>query len=319
MLFSVIIPVYNVEKYIEYCINSMLCQIDKDVEIILIDDGSKDSSGIICDNYAMNYPQVKTFHKNNGGVSSARNMGLAKARGEYILWVDPDDYVTDDWYHTIKSKILDGYEAIYFIHRLIYEDGSTELQSYGGDSRNISLEETMESLAQDKIMSHLFDKVFKREVYKGLEFPSGVHFMEDYSIMHKLFYRAKNVYFIDKCLYNYRVNANGLCHSVNLDRLFSCVLIADSRYKWISEKGFIVNPSIRWCLSMCSECCRTKDNNSLEYYSAGQEIINKYFIKIITNSCYTMDLKIKSILIKIGLFRFAVYLSDFTKLTKMND
>ena len=91
------------------------------------------------------------------------------------------------------------------------------------------------------------------------------------------------------------------------------MLIADSRYKWISEKGFKVNPSIRWCLSLCSECCRTKDNNSLEYYSAGKEIINNYFIKIITNSCYTMNLKIRNILIKIGFFRFAVYLSDCIK------
>lgn len=94
---SIIVPVYNVEKYIRRCIDSLLTQTFKSIEILLIDDGSKDSSGAICDEYALKDDRVKAIHKKNGGVSSARNVGLDNATGTYIMFCDPDDYVDPTW------------------------------------------------------------------------------------------------------------------------------------------------------------------------------------------------------------------------------
>lgn len=97
-MISIIVPVYNTEKYLDQCIQSILSQTYTDYELLLVDDGSTDSSGVICDRYAEQDSRVREFHKPNGGVSSARNMGLDNARGEWIGWVDSDDYIDADMY-----------------------------------------------------------------------------------------------------------------------------------------------------------------------------------------------------------------------------
>ena len=101
---SVIVPVYNAEKYLHRCIDSVLAQTYKDFELLLIDDGSKDSSGTICDEYAAQDARVKVFHKENGGVSSARNVGLDHARGEWIMHLDGDDWIEHDMLERLIQK-----------------------------------------------------------------------------------------------------------------------------------------------------------------------------------------------------------------------
>lgn len=103
---SIIVPVYNVEKYIRRCIDSLITQTFKSIEIILIDDGSKDTSGAICDEYALKDERVKVIHKENGGVSSARNVGLDNATGTYIMFCDPDDYVDPTWCEKLYNSII---------------------------------------------------------------------------------------------------------------------------------------------------------------------------------------------------------------------
>ena len=114
---SVIVPVYNVEKYLSRCIDSILAQTFTDFELLLIDDGSKDKSGEICDEYANKDNHVKVFHKENGGVSSARNLGLDNAQGEWITFVDSDDFVNSDWLSYYAKSfdvdlIVQGYQVI---------------------------------------------------------------------------------------------------------------------------------------------------------------------------------------------------------------
>ena len=104
-LISIIIPVYNREKYIEECLNSILSQTFNDYEILLIDDGSNDNTGIICDKYAEENKKIKVFHKKNGGVSSARNLGLRCAKGKWIIFVDSDDVLAKESL-TIMNSII---------------------------------------------------------------------------------------------------------------------------------------------------------------------------------------------------------------------
>lgn len=106
MKISVIVPIYNVEKYIEKCINSIINQTYKDLEIILVDDGSTDSSGKICDEYAKKDKRIKVIHKKNGGVSSSRNIALTIANGDYITWIDSDDWIEKDTYSKLADIIL---------------------------------------------------------------------------------------------------------------------------------------------------------------------------------------------------------------------
>ena len=106
LLISVVIPLYNKEKTIKKTLNSILLQSYSNYEIVIVDDGSTDGSEVICDKFAANYDIVKVFHKPNGGVSCARNLGLENASGKYIAWVDYDDYVADNWYSAIKEILL---------------------------------------------------------------------------------------------------------------------------------------------------------------------------------------------------------------------
>jgi glycosyltransferase involved in cell wall biosynthesis len=102
---SIIVPVYNVEKYLEKCLKSILHQIFSDFELILIDDGSTDSSGRICDEYLKRDSRIKVFHKENGGLSSARNYGIEKSTGKYIGFVDSDDYIAKDMYEVLYNNL----------------------------------------------------------------------------------------------------------------------------------------------------------------------------------------------------------------------
>ena len=105
---SIIVPVYNVEKYLQRCIESILTQTETDFELLLIDDGSKDKSGLICDEYAQKDKRVNVIHKENGGVSSARNLGIEKANGEWICFIDADDYVRQDFLSDIQQYLFNA-------------------------------------------------------------------------------------------------------------------------------------------------------------------------------------------------------------------
>ena len=121
-LLSVIVPVYNVEQYLERCVKSLIQQSYDNIEIILINDGSKDGSGELCDSLAKKYPGIKVIHKENGGVSSARNAGLNSAMGEYIAFVDPDDWVDIRMYETLISDIEDNHaDAAFCYHKEAYD------------------------------------------------------------------------------------------------------------------------------------------------------------------------------------------------------
>lgn len=114
-LVSIIVPIYNVEKYIEKCFDSIRKQdVKEDIEIICIDDGSTDKSGIICDKYVELDKRFKVIHQSNKGVSYTRNLGVQISKGKYLAWIDPDDYIDDNWWNNIK-KIIDKDVDIIFL------------------------------------------------------------------------------------------------------------------------------------------------------------------------------------------------------------
>ena len=123
MFFSVVVPVYNVEQYLKECVDSILSQTFKDFELILVNDGSKDSSPAICDEYAKKDDRIKVIHKPNGGLSDARNVGTAAAKGEYVIYIDSDDYVTTDMYQKMYQKAISGnFDMVVCDLNYIYDD-----------------------------------------------------------------------------------------------------------------------------------------------------------------------------------------------------
>ena len=228
---SVIIPVYNVEKYLENCLNSIINQTYKDIEIILIDDGSTDSSGDICDVYAAKDQRIKVIHKENGGVSSARNIGLSLATGEYIGFVDSDDYIHKDYFEILlrgiskincdlsicSMKTFEGYSNI----------NDEMLQFTEDDFQIFDKDQTFgELLNNKKIYGYLWNKLFKKELIIE-HFNEEIHFAEDFLFCSEYVKNIKGAIFIDCPVYYYRQNRIGSISSGILhydDKKFSLLL-----------------------------------------------------------------------------------------------
>ncbi len=202
-LVSIIIPVYNVEGYIARCIESVINQTYNKLEIILIDDGSSDNSGKICDEYARKDTRIKVIHKENGGVSSARNAGLDVATGEYIGFVDSDDYIDVNMYECLVNSIK-------YSGCSIVVCGYHEL--LGGAIRDVEICEKETSipgregiirLIEDKTYrGYLWNRLYKRELFDGIKFPETI-VMEDLYVNHLLFEKVDKIHLLNKALYYY--------------------------------------------------------------------------------------------------------------------
>ena len=183
MLISVIVPVYNVEKYLDQCIKSILNQSFSDYEVILVDDGSKDASGQMCDVYAKQYTNIKVLHKENGGLSDARNAGIKMAQGEYLLFVDSDDYIGEDSISEIVS-VLDAQEQkvdlVFLEATKVFPDGRVEPLGDGYKANHIngkSKTEVLRHIASlPKYPAAAWSKLTRREliVQNELYFTKGL-------------------------------------------------------------------------------------------------------------------------------------------------
>lgn len=183
MKFSVIIPVYKAEETIGSCLDSLLKQSRDDVEIILVNDGSPDSSGEICNRYAKKYPAIKYLEKENGGVSTARNLALHHAQGDYITFVDSDDWVTDDYFNAIDTLLRDGdYDLLQFSQKISSDGKYAEQIHPAFDSSNHA--EIVNRIAEDmwkKRINGPTAKVYKRKIIEenSIRFNENIEVGED--------------------------------------------------------------------------------------------------------------------------------------------
>lgn len=214
-LVSIIIPVYNVEKYLKKCVDSILSQSFTKFELILVDDGSTDNSPQICDEYTSKDNRVHVLHKKNGGVSAARNDGLDVAQGEYVSFIDSDDWVEEDYLQTLLN--YNEFDIVFFSHRLIYEDGYSSkflFQEKEADTRNIWNVITFlkKNSTEWNFYGYTWNKIFRRaiiEKYK-VRFVEGLRVSEDEVFTLDYCTHACSIKVLPICLYNYRVLRTGL-------------------------------------------------------------------------------------------------------------
>lgn len=173
---SIIVPVYNVEGYLEECINSLIHQTYLNIDIILIDDGSSDSSGEICDKYKKIDNRIQVVHKKNGGVSSARNAGLSLVNTKYISFVDPDDYVSEQFIEKLYNSLIEN-SADIAVCNFFTIKGKNIFEEKEIRDKNLNQEEALRLLVKDEIMSsYLWNKLFKRELFNNLQFDIGYRY-----------------------------------------------------------------------------------------------------------------------------------------------
>ena len=265
---SIIVPVYKVEKYIKKCVDSILSQTFTDFEVLLIDDGSPDHSGDICDKYASTHDCIKVFHKNNGGVSSARNVGLENALGDWITFIDADDFVSPTFIEHLYQEII-NHPDIDFVQAgcLRYENGiiSTE------NSYNYTYSED-KILLFNKLRGLTFSKMFRRDIILqyNLLFDTQMKVTEDLVFTLDYASYVSKYSFISETGYYYRQREESLTHP-NRPRDFNITLVHEFRHLRESILNFIN----KYKLSNKESLARLKHCAEHLYYVISYLYLNK--------------------------------------------
>ncbi|MEE1125885.1 MAG: glycosyltransferase [Acutalibacteraceae bacterium] len=204
-LISVIVPIYNVEDYLRRCVDSIINQSYKNLEIILVDDGSPDNSPKICDEYIEKDNRIKVVHKKNGGLSDARNAGMEVATGEYVSFIDSDDWIDVDFINSLYNGIKSGADVAECATRLVDNDDNT-LSTRGSKEGKISREEALAKLiTEDGVYQTVWNKLYKRSQIEELPFAVGKYHEDDFWTW-RVFLKMDKLYLCEKPMYNYLQN-----------------------------------------------------------------------------------------------------------------
>ena len=220
-LISIIVPVYNSEKFLKECVSSIENQIYKNIEVILVNDGSKDNSGAICDELMEAYPNITVIHKANGGASSARNRGLEIASGEYVSFIDSDDYIHPKMYLTLFTLMKhNDVDIVGCNFCRVSSDGSKRLKVMRIQKKPI-LQYEDENILKDFLISKLdcspCNKLYKRATIGDLRFPEGV-INEDKVFLFLLYSKIPRLLYTNEILYYYRNNPESVTHSTSVKK-----------------------------------------------------------------------------------------------------
>lgn len=206
-LISVIIPVYNVEKYLKKCIESVIYQSYDNLEIIIIDDGSKDNSGKICDEYANKDKRIIVIHKKNEGVSKARNIGIEMAKGKYVAFIDSDDFIDKDYIKTLYNQCENDESDLSICGTKDINSNEDVLRKSKKYKKSINSEEGMKELLNEKYYTCVvWAKMYRKELFEDIRFNEDTKIAEDLEIIYKLIGKSKRISVNTfKNLYFYRI------------------------------------------------------------------------------------------------------------------
>ena len=287
---SIIVPVYKSEAYLENCINSILHQTYKDFELILVDDGSPDRSGSICDQYAAIDSRIKVIHKENGGASSARNTGIDTAQGVYLGFVDSDDYIDKHMYEILLNN-MELYKAdisqCEFIRVSDFNPKSTQQADQVKVFNNIQALNNLYNFKNEKSTNMVVpvNKLYKRSLFEDIRFPVGkIH--EDEFIIHELLYKARIIVTTDTVMYYYYQSSNSVMRSEFNMKRFDALMAYDQRKAFFKQRGLP---------ELYKKACENYGSLFIMYYfNVKNEIIdsdtktesmksdfNKYFLEMI--------------------------------------
>ena len=217
---SIVVPVFNVSEYLDRGLESLTGQTYRDIEIIVVDDGSTDGSGAKCDSWARTDNRVKVIHQSNKGLSGARNTGLDAAKGEFILFVDSDDYTNREYVAKLYDSVRLNKSDIAICNYSFVNEAGTEIDNdnYSCYTSNTSLDGTdalllFENKSYRTFFDVVWNKIFKRELFDGVRFPEGVSVVEDITVMPILYHKAGRVSVIPDRLYNYVYREESLSHA----------------------------------------------------------------------------------------------------------
>lgn len=307
-LISIIVPVYNVEDYLHECIDSILNQSYRDLEIILVDDGSPDNSPKICDEYAKKDSRIKVIHKKNGGLSSARNAGLDLATGTFIGFIDSDDWIEPDMYKNLISAIKENncqlaccgrnrviknqYKKQFCLNKPLVMTGEEGLE-------NILLNQNMDTSACDKL--------FYKNIWCDYKFPLN-ETNEDAAVIPFIVANAVNIIHIGKIGYNYRLRKNSITtkfqpsYMATINHSLDILHFVETKYPHLQNAAELYyQRNVKGLLSIIQ--LSDKKENQM-YYIKVKKIFNEQFKDFIIRPEISMKERLSAILMKINIYKF---------------
>lgn len=247
-LVSIIVPVYNMEKYVNRCLYSLVHQTYKNLQIIVVDDGSTDKSYEAVSEFPEKDSRIEVYRKDNGGLSDARNFGLKHVKGKYICFVDSDDWVSEDYVHTLMNLLGEDIDISCADFDLQYDDGS-ELRKIPLKNKTYTTSEAITELCKDAhLQNYAWGKMYRAELFDGVSFEKGRVF-EDILIMHCLFSRARKISCSSKVVYHYYMRNDSITHQntakINFDYFWSLFrryeYLEDQIPKWYTLKSCMMS------------------------------------------------------------------------------
>lgn len=322
-LVSVIVPVYNVERYIKKCIDSILNQTYRNLEIILVDDGSTDGSSKMCDEYARNDTRILVIHKANGGQSEARNIGISESKGDYIFFVDSDDYIE---YNAIKTmlEIAENKNADMVIADIYSVNEKGEILNEGKgqytfqNERLFSAEEAAQAFAE--LDWGPWNKLYKRSVHKDIYFPQGkIH--EDEAIMFQLFEQCNKIVYTNARLYNYLQREGSTTSTKYSLKKMNWFEVWIDNFKYVQEhfpksKKIVMKKVVITAIYNLDNLLQMGNSECEKYILQIRKELNYYKKYILLSSYIKINYKIRVI---IAVMNLSIYCKVFKLKEKKNE
>ena len=237
MLFSILIPAYNAEKYILKCVNSIKNQSFEDWECIIVDDGSDDATYDLISKNICNDNRFLLIKRENMGVAKTRNLLINNANGDFVFWVDSDDFIAPNTLKILYENIMHYNADIYVFNYTVVENNCKNFEKKLIESDvKITSKEALKYLAEEyKMPSFLCNKIFRRKIFKDVTFREDLKMLEDYDIMPRLFYKANEIVLIKDSLYYYRQVNNSITHNISKDMIKRSIEIMKMRAEFIQN------------------------------------------------------------------------------------
>ena len=317
-LISIIVPVYNVEQYLEKCVDSIINQKYKNLEIILVDDGATDSSGKLCDELAKIDNRIKVYHKENGGLSDARNYGVERATGDYIGFVDSDDYIDSEMYEELYEAIKkENVDVVECNLKIIYPDRVelfTEQKYYNVYTKQEYLEEYLKI---EKIFGSACVRLIKSDIAKKLKFPVGKLY-EDTYYAYDLIEKVDRYVIMNNPYYNYLMRENSITNTKFNPRIFDLIEIVEKFRKTTYENypGLKEAADCRKMyayFSVLNSILLEENYRDNEYYSEILSYFKRNYINLLKNKYINRNRKLSVILIKLNIDLYRKVLMKYKK------
>lgn len=312
-LLSVIVPVYNVEQYLPRCVDSILAQTYRNLEIILVEDGTQDASGEICDAYAAKDPRIQVIHKENGGLSSARNAGLDVARGEYVAFVDSDDWIEPEAYAHMLA-LARKYDAKLVCAGRYDVDGQTGQRQLGLCPQKEELITGEEMAGRiflwDGCDSAAWDKLYHRSLFRELRYPVGM-VCEDVPVTYRLALLAGQAVMCDRPVYNYYHRPGSITTAAVSEKTFHFSQHTAIVYPYIRDNYPRLEAQARYfrvrsvaynlvMLEQAEEAVRARFSGQ---YRASRKALGKHAWFILTSAYFGRKERAHDLFLILGLYR----------------